>query len=266
MKKVVPVPHWSDESEVTTVLSPAARAASPSCAGVPWTPLRAPWGACWRSLASCTAGTDNRSALTAVRVTLSLPTPQNPMTTAEPSGTAEALEGHISVHSIKLKGNGAHTHMAEHAAKLRVNHSTPAAADLLDERLDLVAKAIADKPEAQPRSSCDVSLRTLVTTKHYLALFLCGWVGNTAKEGAVFAVSHLIQELTHSERLVGLVGAANFAALMFGPLFGILSDRFSRRRLVLVSKCVVVQKQLSGPAFYSVLHCFELFLGVFWGS
>ena len=93
---------------------------------------------------------------------------------------------------------------------------------------------------------------TLVTTKHYLALFLCGWVGNTAKEGAVFAVSHLIQELTHSERLVGLVGAANFAALMFGPLFGILSDRFNRRRLVLASKWVVA------PASLLVSVCMNL--------
>ena len=29
---------------------------------------------------------------------------------------------------------------------------------------------------------------------------------------------------------------------------------------------LVLQKRLSGPAFYSVLHCFELFLGVFWGD
>ena len=28
----------------------------------------------------------------------------------------------------------------------------------------------------------------------------------------------------------------------------------------------LVQKRLSGPASYSVFHCFWLFLGVFWGN
>ena len=32
------------------------------------------------------------------------------------------------------------------------------------------------------------------------------------------------------------------------------------------SMMLVVQKRLSGPAFYSVFHCFGLFLGVFWGN
>jgi MFS family permease len=96
------------------------------------------------------------------------------------------------------------------------------------------------------------SLRALLKTKNYPALFFCGWVGNTAKEGAVFAVSHLIQQLTHSTRLVELVGAANFAALALGPICGWISDRFKRRSVVLVSKCVAV------PASLLIASCMSL--------
>jgi hypothetical protein len=43
----------------------------------------------------------------------------------------------------------------------------------------------------------------------------------------------------------------------------------AQQKLLLVEAAAeerCVQKRLSGPAFYSGLHCFELVLGVFWGK
>ena len=65
----------------------------------------------------------------------------------------------------------------------------------------------------------------------------------------MFTISHLTQELTRSPRLVGLVSAAQFAALMLGPLGGWVSDKFSRRNLNILSKLGVVPLTLLVSVF-----------------
>ena len=91
-----------------------------------------------------------------------------------------------------------------------------------------------------PRRPAGASFWALASTKHYPALFLCGLLSNTAKEGAVFVVGHLTQQLTQSPRLVGLVSAAQFAGLLLGPLGGWVSDCFDRRRVVIASKLLAI--------------------------
>ena len=51
-----------------------------------------------------------------------------------------------------------------------------------------------------------------------------------------------------------------------GELYKVFKQWLSQRILQGFTPAEVVQKRLSGPAFYIVLHCFELFLGVFWGN
>eukprot|EP01045_Picozoa_sp_COSAG04_P028313 COSAG04_NODE_4360_length_2138_cov_14.393330_2_plen_316_part_00 len=95
-------------------------------------------------------------------------------------------------------------------------------------------------PSSGNSTPAGASFWALARTKHYPALFLCGLLSNTAKEGAVFVVGHLTQQLTQSPRLVGLVSAAQFAGLLLGPLGGWVSDCFDRRRVVIVSKLLAI--------------------------
>ena len=56
------------------------------------------------------------------------------------------------------------------------------------------------------------------------------------------ALGWLAWELTHSEFWVGIVAFTQFApAVVFGPLFGILADRFDRRRasMIVNSLCTI---------------------------
>ena len=85
-----------------------------------------------------------------------------------------------------------------------------------------------EPPPQQPqRRRC--RLADLLCTRGYPALFLCGWLANSSRWGAVFVIGHLTEELTHSPRLVELVGGIYFAPLLLGPFGGWLSDRYSRK-------------------------------------
>ena len=95
-----------------------------------------------------------------------------------------------------------------------------------------------EPPPQQPQRRC--RLADLLCTRGYPALFLCGWLGNSSRWGAVFVIGHLTEELTHSPRLVELVGGIYFAPLLLGPFGGWLSDRYSRKVVLIVFNVLVV--------------------------
>ncbi|MDX1979967.1 MAG: MFS transporter, partial [Bryobacteraceae bacterium] len=59
------------------------------------------------------------------------------------------------------------------------------------------------------------------------------------------AQSWLVYRLTHSETMLGLtLFATHFPVLLLGPLGGLAADRFSRRRVVLVTQTVSLVQAL----------------------
>ena len=69
----------------------------------------------------------------------------------------------------------------------------------------------------------------------YPRLWLSGWLWNVTRWIAVFLCSYLINQLTGSPLLVQLVGAAFYTPILFGSILGgVVSDRFDRRRTLLV--------------------------------
>ena len=60
-----------------------------------------------------------------------------------------------------------------------------------------------------------------------LGIYIAHWIETVV-------VSWLVLELTDSPFLVGLVGACRFAAMFLGPFCGTISDRYDRRRILIV--------------------------------
>ena len=69
----------------------------------------------------------------------------------------------------------------------------------------------------------------------YPLLWASGWLWSFTRWMAVFLCSYLVNRLTGSPLLVQLVGAAFYAPMLVGGILGgVVSDRFDRRRTLLV--------------------------------
>eukprot|EP01043_Picozoa_sp_COSAG02_P002794 COSAG02_NODE_66_length_42609_cov_95.996848_17_plen_313_part_00 len=73
----------------------------------------------------------------------------------------------------------------------------------------------------------------LLRVPRYPLVLIAGLLFDFARIGMAFIGPFYINATTHSPRLVQLTGSATWAFLLAGPCFGLLSDRFDRRRTVL---------------------------------
>ena len=106
-------------------------------------------------------------------------------------------------------------------------------------------------PGAGPRGGS--SLATLMRVRRYPPVFVAGCLFDVARNAIGFLGAYYMNECvlqtfspstqppsfaaagraTHSPRLVQLTGSAQWAFLIAGPCFGLLSDKYDRRRTVL---------------------------------
>ena len=95
-----------------------------------------------------------------------------------------------------------------------------------------------ERPSAQPpRAGAFAALQV----PYYARLWASGWFWNLTRWMAVFLCSYLVNDLTRSPLLVQLVGAAFFAPMFVaGALGGVISDRFDRRRTILVQLLILI--------------------------
>ena len=88
---------------------------------------------------------------------------------------------------------------------------------------------------ADTRSEASAGAFAALRVADYPRLWLSGWLWNVTRWIAVFLCSYLINQLTGSPLLVQLVGAAFYTPILFGSILGgVVSDRFDRRRTLLV--------------------------------
>ena len=80
-----------------------------------------------------------------------------------------------------------------------------------------------------------LSLRQLLGTSHYPAIFAMGLMFDSARSSMLFLASLFVTEASGSPRLVQLTGTAMMLLLLGGPLFGVISDRYDRRRTIIIS-------------------------------
>jgi predicted MFS family arabinose efflux permease len=78
------------------------------------------------------------------------------------------------------------------------------------------------------------TVQALLGVPRYPFVLLAGLLFDFARIGLAFLGPYYMNGATHSPRLVQLVGAASWAFLIFGPCFGVVSDRLDRRRTVLM--------------------------------
>jgi hypothetical protein len=78
------------------------------------------------------------------------------------------------------------------------------------------------------------ALLQLLGVKRYPLVLLAGLIFDFARIGMDFIGPWFVNDSTHSPRLVQLTGTATWSFLILGPCFGLLSDRFDRRRMVIV--------------------------------
>ena len=90
-------------------------------------------------------------------------------------------------------------------------------------------------PPPPPGAEASPRLRDLFAIKHYPALFLVGAVFDGSRASLLFITSAYVTEATGSPRYVQLTGTCLMVMLLLGPCFGIISDRYDRRRTVAIS-------------------------------
>eukprot|EP00729_Bicosta_minor_P009110 gene9110-17387_t len=78
----------------------------------------------------------------------------------------------------------------------------------------------------------DGTVRELLAVPDYPHLLAAGLVFDWARIGMGFLGPFYMNEATHSPRMVQLTGSASWMFLIAGPCFGVISDRFDRRRTV----------------------------------
>ena len=76
------------------------------------------------------------------------------------------------------------------------------------------------------------TIRELLAVQDYPYLLAAGLVFDWARIGMGFLGPWYMNDATHSPRLVQLTGSASWIFLIAGPCFGVISDRFDRRRTV----------------------------------
>jgi MFS family permease len=98
---------------------------------------------------------------------------------------------------------------------------------------DLIAVAgdAADRPQ----------LRSLLRVPGYRNLFVSSLIWHTTRWGGLFTTSYLLTQIADSPMLNQVVGALIFAPMLIGGFFaGVISDRFERKRLILVVQLVLI--------------------------
>lgn len=113
------------------------------------------------------------------------------------------------------------------------------------------------------------SMSRLFSTRHYPALFGMGLLFDGARFSLLFLASLYVSDATGSPRFVQLTGTTMNLLLLGGPLFGIISDRYDRRRTVVLSLLSMasltycVSAALYLDAFrWELIYPFCLFVGL----
>jgi MFS family permease len=84
-------------------------------------------------------------------------------------------------------------------------------------------------------------LRSLLLVPGYRNLFASSLIWHTTRWGALFTTSYLLTQMADSPILNQVVGALFFVPMLLGGFFaGAISDRFERKRLILVVQLVLI--------------------------
>jgi MFS family permease len=84
-------------------------------------------------------------------------------------------------------------------------------------------------------------LRSLLRVPGYRNLFLSSLIWHTTRWGALFTTSYLLTQIADAPLLNQVVGALFFVPMLLGGFFaGAISDRFERKRLILVVQLVLI--------------------------
>lgn len=97
-----------------------------------------------------------------------------------------------------------------------------------------------DDEEAQSpqEQQSPATVKNLLSVRRYPFVLAAGLLFDFARIAMAFLGPYYMNDVTHSPRLVQLTGAASWCFLIAGPCFGVISDRFDRRRTVLTVLCV----------------------------
>ncbi|WP_319457128.1 MULTISPECIES: MFS transporter [unclassified Mycobacterium] len=100
----------------------------------------------------------------------------------------------------------------------------------------------ADDLIAVPGDAADrPQLRALWRVPGYRNLFVSSLIWHTTRWGGLFTTSYLLTQIADSPMLNQVVGALIFAPMLIGGFFaGVISDRFERKRFILVVQLVLI--------------------------
>jgi MFS family permease len=100
----------------------------------------------------------------------------------------------------------------------------------------------ADDLIAVPGDAADrPQLRSLLRVPGYRNLFVSSLIWHTTRWGGLFTTSYLLTQIADSPMLNQVVGALIFAPMLIGGFFaGVISDRFERKRFILVVQLVLI--------------------------
>lgn len=130
---------------------------------------------------------------------------------------------------------------------------------------DHVSPGVDGKPAAEQEK--EEGIAALLRVPRYPLVFVAGLLFDFARIGMAFIGPFYVNATTQSPRLVQLTGSATWAFLLAGPCFGLLSDRFDRRRTVLavlmfelsmsVVMGVLLRAEIMHPGFMFVYMLFS---------
>jgi predicted MFS family arabinose efflux permease len=108
--------------------------------------------------------------------------------------------------------------------------------------------------------------------KHFPKVYAAGWIWNIARWGLGFLGAYMANELTDSPRMVQLTGTFMWGPLLFAGLIGgAVSDRFDRRRTVVVQLAAMIPLTalmgvlaLSGHLEVWMIYPFMVVVGLGW--
>jgi len=106
----------------------------------------------------------------------------------------------------------------------------------------------------------------------YPRLWASGWLWNVARWMAFFLSSYLVNKLTGSPFLVQLTGAAFYAPVLFGgAIGGLISDRYERRRSLMVQQALLIPVailmgvlMIGGHLPFWMIYPFMILVGTGW--
>lgn len=103
---------------------------------------------------------------------------------------------------------------------------------------------------------------------NYRYLWGSGLAMTTAVSMELLVIGWLVLEMTDSPAMVGLVAACRFVGMGLGPFFGVLADRFDRRRILIITRAGSSIYALALVALYytSLLEVWHIFLLVLLGG